>query len=192
LRRLGADVGDPVDVARARRQARRVTHDELGAQLLQLLLRVAQRRHGVLHPVGDLVARYPVQLGQPGHQDVLPGQMVERVDADQRLDPAYPGPDRGLVQDLDQAELSGARRVGTAAQLPGVVTDLDDAYLLAVLLAEERHRAQPPRLLQGGEERVYLQVTHQHLVDLLLDVAQDRRRGRGRGVEVEPQPARRV
>ena len=78
---------------------------------------------------------------------MLAGQEAERVHADQRLDPAYPGADRRLGEDLHQAELAGAGHVRAAAQLAGVVADLDDPHLVAVLLAEQRHRADPARLL---------------------------------------------
>src|SRR6266511_4193803 len=190
LGRLGADVGRAAHVLRRRREPGGVAQHHLGAQLVQLLLGVAQRRHGLLDPLGDLLVGYPVQLGQPGDQQVLPRQEVERVDADQRRDPAHPGPDRRLVQDLDHPELAGARGMGTAAQLARVVADLDDADLVAVLLAEQRHRADPARLLLRGDERVHLQVAHQHLVDLLLDVVQHAGRYRLRGVEVKAQPTR--
>ncbi len=123
---------------------------------------------------------------------MLLGQVAERVDADQRLDPADAGADRRLGEDLHQAELAGPGDVRAAAQLAGVVADLDDPHLVAVLLAEQRHRAQPARLVLRGDERVHLEVAQQHLVDLLLDVEQHRRRHRAGRVEVEPQPAGRV
>ena len=78
------------------------------------------------------------------------------------------------MQDLHQAELAGAGHVRAAAQLPRVVADLDHPDLIAVLLAEQRHRADPARLLLRGEERVHLEVAQQHLVDLLLHVVQHR------------------
>ena len=128
-------------------QRRRAAEHQLGAQLLQLLLGVPQLGDGLLHPVGDLVAGHPEQLGQPGDQQVLAGQEAERVHADQRLDPAYAGADRRLGEDLHQAELGRPGHVRAAAQLAGVVADLDDPDPLAVLLAEQRHRADPAGLL---------------------------------------------
>ena len=83
-----------------------------------------------------------------------------------------PEPIDASEQDLHQAELAGAGHVGAAAQLAGVVADLDDPHLVAVLLAEQRHRAEPARLVLRGDERVHLEVAQQHLVDLLLDVVQ--------------------
>jgi hypothetical protein len=83
--------------------------------------------------------------------------------------------------------------VRAAAQLPGVVADLDHPHLVAVLLAEERHRADPPRLVLRGDERAHLVVVQQDVVDLVLDVGEHGggHRSGGRG-EVEPQPPRRV
>ncbi len=81
-------------------------------------------------------------LGELGDQDVLAGQEPVGVGADQRLDPPHAGADRRLAEQLDHAELAGARGVGAAAQLAGVVADLDTTRTcVAVLLAEQRHRA---------------------------------------------------
>lgn len=107
---------------------------------------------------------------------MLPGQEAEGVHADERLDPAHAGADRRLGEDLDEAELGGAGHVRAAAQLAGVVADLDDPDPLAVLLAEQRHGADPARLLLGGDEGVHLEVGQEHLVDLLLHVVQHARR----------------
>ncbi len=77
-----------------------------------------------------------------------------------------------------------------AAQLAGAVADRDDPDLVAVLLAEQRHRAG----LAGGVDPahdlgVHREVVDEHRVDPLLDVGQHRRRHRrGRG-EVEAEPA---
>ena len=78
---------------------------------------------------------------------VLAGQELVGVGADQRLDAAHAGADRRLAEELDQAELAGALRVGAAAELARPVADRDDADLVAVLLAEQRHRADVARLL---------------------------------------------
>ena len=82
----------------------------------------------------------------------------EPIDASCRIFTRPSWPERGHVR--------------AAAQLPRVVADLDDPDPLAVLLAEQRHRAEPARLGLRGDERVHLEVADQHLVDLLLDVVQ--------------------
>jgi hypothetical protein len=115
-----------------------------------------------------LVAGHPEQLGE----HVLLGQEAERIDARERLDTPDTGPDRRLGQDLDHAELPGPGHVRAAAQLSRIVADLDDPHLLAVFLAEERNRAEPARLLWGGDERVDHKALQKNLVDLLLDVVQ--------------------
>ena len=51
-------------------------------------------------------------LGERRHQQVLAGEVPERVQPDQRLDPAHPGADRGLGQHLDHADLAGPVDVG--------------------------------------------------------------------------------
>ena len=74
-------------------------------------------------------------------QDVLAGQEAVGVDAHQRLDAAHAGADRRLAEQLHDAELPGALRVRAAAQLARPVADADDPHHVAVLLAEQRHRA---------------------------------------------------
>ena len=80
--------------------------------------------------------------------------------------------------------------VGAAAELAGVVADLDDADLVAVLLAEQRQRAHRPGLRLRGVEGVDLEVVDEDRVDLVLDVAQHARRHRARRGEVEAEAAR--
>src|SRR5674536_298389 len=123
---------------------------------------------------------------------MLTGEEAEGVQPDQRLHPAKPGPDRGLAEDLDQPELAGALGVGTATQLSGVVAHLDDANLVAVPLAEQRHRPDPPRLGLVGDEGADFQVVDQYGVHLVLDVAEQLGVDGGRRGEVEAQPAGRV
>ena len=79
-----------------------------------------------------------------------------------------------------------------AAELARVVTDLDDAHPVAVLLAEHRDGAEPAGLVLVGDEPAHLEIAQQHLVDLVLDVAEHAVRHRRRRGEVEPQPARRI
>src|SRR5674536_260143 len=93
---------------------------------------------------------------------MLTGEEAEGGQPDQRLHPAKPGPDRGLAEDLDQPELAGALGVGTATHLARVVAHLDDADLVAVPLAEQRHRPDPPRLGLVGDEGADLQVVDQY------------------------------
>src|SRR5581483_9140762 len=70
-----------------------------------------------------------------------------------RLDAARAGADGALVQDHERPDLCRRADVRAPAQLGGVPVDLDDAYLVAVLLAEEHHRPELARLLDGGDER---------------------------------------
>ena len=93
--------------------------------LLDLLLGRAQPLDDVVDPLGQLLGPHLERLGQLGDEHVLAGQEPVGVAADQRLDPAYAGADRGLAEQLDHAELAGAAGVGAAAQLAGPVADRD-------------------------------------------------------------------
>ena len=57
-----------------------------------------------------------------------------------------------------------------AAELAREAVDLDDAHLVAVLLAEEHHRAELARLLDRRHERPHRDRLEHLLVDDPLDV----------------------
>ena len=67
-----------------------------------------------------------------------------------RLDPPRARADRALGEDRERPDLRGRADVRAAAQLARVVLDLDDAHVVAVLLAEERHRAELARLVDAS------------------------------------------
>ncbi len=79
-----------------------------------------------------------------------------------------------------------------AAQFPRVVAHLNDADLLAVLLPEQRERAQCPRLFNRGVEGTNVEVVDQHLIDLVFGVCNHGRRHGPDRSEVEPEAAWRV
>ncbi len=60
--------------------------------------------------------------------------------------------------------------MGAAAELGRRAVDVDDPHDLAVLLAEERHRPEPARLVEGRLERVHGHVREDGAVDALLDL----------------------
>ena len=66
-------------------------------------------------------------------------EFLERAEAGDGFDAANARRDAALAEQLDGADLAGGAGVGASAELGGEVADLDDAHLLAVLLAEERH-----------------------------------------------------
>src|SRR5208283_2309260 len=127
-------------------------------QPLHLALGVPKPGHHGRDPLRKLLARRLELLTELADQRALPGQEAERVDAYQRLDPAHTRPDGRLAEHLDQAELAGPGHVRAAAQLAGILADLDHADLIAVLLAEQRQRAHLAGLLLGGVERAHVQV----------------------------------
>ncbi len=55
------------------------------------------------------------------------------------FDAADAGGDGAFADELDEADFAGGGGVRAAAELGGEVADLDDADLVAVLFAEERH-----------------------------------------------------
>ena len=167
----------------------------LGQHLLlahrgDLPLGVAEPAEDARDPFGQLLGPHLQRLGELADHGVLAGEEVVGVGADQRLDAADAGADRRLAEQLDQAELARALRVRATAELAGPVADRDDAHRVAVLLAEQGHRARVAGLLLGHDLGVHRQVLEQQRVDLGLDVGQHRHRHRGLRVEVEPEPAR--
>ena len=69
----------------------------------------------------------------------------ERAVAGDRLDPAQVGADRALAHDLDRADEAERVHVRAAAQLDRVLARLEHAHEVAVLVAEERDRAERSR-----------------------------------------------
>ena len=82
--------------------------------------------------------------------------------------------------------------MGAAAELVRPVTDRHDSNLVAVLLAEQRHRTHRSGLGLAHEVRRHRKVVEEYLVNPCLDLLQDARGDRCRTREVEPQPTRGV
>ena len=123
---------------------------------------------------------------------MLTSQEAVCVDPDDRLDAADAGSDRAFAEELDEADLTGALGVRAAAELTGPVPDRDHAHPVAVLLAEERHRAGRTGRILGHVLGVDGEILGQHVVDASLDVGQHGgRHGRGER-EVEAEPSGRV
>src|SRR5439155_696032 len=70
------------------------------------------------------------------------------------------------------ADPTGVVHVRAAAELLGVVPHLDHAHVVAVLLAEQRHRPEGGRLVVGRFEGVDGVVGEHSPVDLLLDAGE--------------------
>ena len=83
------DQRGPADVLGAVGERARRGEHRGGADLLQLLLRGAQPLDDCADALGQLLGPGLELLGELGDQHVLAGQEAERVDADQRLDPAH-------------------------------------------------------------------------------------------------------
>ena len=66
--------------------------------------------------------------------------------AGERLDAPHAGRDAALLGDDERADVAGRAHVRAAAQLDAEARDRHDAHAVAVLLAEQRHRAGGDRL----------------------------------------------
>ena len=116
-------------------------------------------------------------------------QLVDRHRAGDRLDAAHVRRRGRLGGDLQDADDARAAHVRAAAQLarPVAVADLHHPHDVAVLLAEQRHRAEAARLVQRGRERPHRMVGEDLRVHHVLDVAHLLLAQRRAVREVEPQ-----
>ncbi len=186
------DERDPADVLGRAREVTRRGQYLCGPQLLQLLLGVAQPPEHPGQTLGHLGPGRLEHIGDLRDEHGLAGQVAVGVQADQGLHPPDPRPDRGLAQQLDQAELPGTAHMRATTELTGVLADRDDPHPVAVLLAEHRDGAGPACLVGVHHLGVHIEILDQHLVDRLLHVGQHRHRHRTGAGEVEAEPAGRV
>jgi len=93
-----------------------------------------------------------------------------RSSARDSLDPTHVGPHASLGQNLEDAEFAGRPDMGATAQLPAEVVDFDDAHKIAILLAEQRHRTEIPRVFQTGCESTHRMVLHDAPVHEFLNI----------------------
>jgi hypothetical protein len=119
-------------------------------------------------------------------------QQRDALGTRQRLDAPHVRGRRRLGRQLEHADLGGRAHVGAAAQLarPRAVADLHDPDDVAVLLAEQRHGAQPPRLLERHRQRADRLVARDLRVDAVLDGPDVLIAQRGAVGEVEAQLVR--
>src|SRR6185369_16282026 len=94
--------------------------------------------------------------------------VVERDGAGDRLHAADAGGDAALARDLEQPDVAGARDVRAAAELARAA-DVEHAHLVAVLLAEEHHRAELLRLVDRHHAHAGRLVAQHFGVDHALD-----------------------
>ena len=121
-----------------------------------------------------------LEIGRPALDERADAadQALRRLDLFQRefagngLDPAHTARDAGLGGNLEQADVAGPLDVRAAAQFRRELADLEHADAVAVLFAEQRHRAAVDRLVVGHLRRVGRRVAADLLVDPLLDLPQ--------------------
>src|SRR5262249_22266932 len=70
-----------------------------------------------------------------------------------------------FVDDLEQADVAGPPDVSAAAQLFAEIRDIDDSYLIAVFLPEQRHRARADGLVEGHDFGLDLSVAKDLLIN---------------------------
>ncbi len=119
--------------------------------------------------------------------------------AGDRLDAPHAGRHRALGDDLEIADVAGAADMRAAAQLDRIRrlvafsgTHRDDAHLLAVFLAEQRHRTQFDRGVRRHQPRRHLAVLAHTRIHLGLHPGDVLAGQRSRLRDVEAQPVRRV
>jgi hypothetical protein len=160
---------EALDVDRLRGEVAALRRREPPLHRGELLL----ERLDVLEHLADARRHFGGRRAQ-GAGELLDGalerlQVGERVLAGDRLDPADAGGDAALGDDLEEADVAGALHVRSAAEL-AARADVEHAHLVAVLLAEQHHRAELLRLVDRHHPRVRRMVLQDLGVDELLDL----------------------
>src|SRR5690606_15204633 len=134
-----------------------------------LLERPAGLEH-LLELAGELDDGHLEHAGGAGEHRLLGLDALERDIAGDGLDSADAGRDAALGDDAEQANVAGAAHVRPAAELTRAA-DVEDPDLVAVLLAEQRHRAAANRLVVGDQPGLDRSVLEDLAIDDLLDLA---------------------
>ena len=137
--------------------------------------------------LGDLLGRGAQQRADAPQQLLFLLDVLERAVAGDRLDAAQVRADRALAHDLDRADEAERVHVRAAAQL-GRRAGFEHAHDLAVLLAEERDRADAFGLGLRGLVVAHRRVGDHLLVGEPLDLRELLGRDRVVMAEVEAQP----
>ena len=116
--------------------------------------------------------------------------MVERLLTGDGLDAPDPGGDAALADDAEQPNVTRAANVRATAQFGGKLAQRQHAHDVLVLLAEQRHRARPHRLVVLHLAGLGGSVAANLGIDQPLDPLELLRRDRLEVREVEAQPVR--
>jgi hypothetical protein len=98
-----------------------------------------------------------------------PAELLDARRAGDRLDAAHVGRARRLVGEVEEPDLGGGGHMRAAAELARHVLDVDHPDDVAVLLAEERHRAEALGLVARGLDGAHAPAGDDPVVDLLFD-----------------------
>src|ERR1035438_9828527 len=80
------------------------------------------------------------ERGDDVFQLMIFAEVAQRAFSGDGLDAAHARRDASFFQNFDQADLAGLRRVRTAAEFGGEISDLDHAHAVSILFAKESHR----------------------------------------------------
>ena len=127
------------------------------------------------------------QAGNAVEPRLLLTHVSQRPSPGQRLDAANSRSHAAFADDLEQADVAGARNMRAAAQFGRKVAHLQYAHVIAVLLAEQRHRTELDRFVVAHLADFRLDVAAHFGVDQILDLAQFVRRDRLEVRKVETQ-----
>ncbi len=110
------------------------------SSLRSFLSSSSRRSSSCLQRVGGrLVFAAANQRGDNVFQLMVFAEVAQRAFAGDGLETAHAAGDASFFQNFDQADFAGRRGVRAAAEFGGEVADANDANVVAVLLAEERH-----------------------------------------------------
>ena len=174
-------IGSIGDRCRCRLQPHRV---ELSPQLLDFF--VVHLEPPAQHLCGPLRLR---AANDPRRLKAAP-KLLKRPHPRDRLDPPDVTRHRALPDQLDQANLPGSLRVRTSAKLRRKVADPHHAHPIAILFAEQRHRAVVVhRGIDRHIDHCLNRCIRQHLgVDDALDLGQLLLSDAGEVRKVEAEP----
>ena len=113
---------------------------------------------------------------------------LDRTSSGDRFDAPDTRRDAAPGDDCEEPDVACRGHVRAAAQLHADARDADDADLVAVFFAEERHRAGRDSLLGRPDLGLHRRIAVDLLVDDSLDAIELLARHRLKMYEIEPQP----
>ena len=192
-RRLGACQLHParLDDVKTAPIADAAAHRQFGLELRHFARQLLGLALQLLDGLDGLIL-VDVQRGdEPMQRRTLLLRPGDGAQTSERLDSSNARRDPALGDGDEQSDVAGRSDVGAAAQFEAESGNRDDPHLVAVLLAEERHRPRGNRFIGGSDLGVDRGVLHDLFVDDALDAIEVVAADRLEVHEVEAQPVRR-